>query len=353
MDIRPVLRASRDLGDRMHSENVYVEREAIDGDGILSSKVLEEAREEALGREEARKPHRLGRPVLDPGAEEIEAALQVCGPCAQGLARRVGDTRPGAGDAPGLEGRGHLLQLGHHGREAEQGLARGAESLPDDVQERVESRRLVAQHRVHGLLVRGGVGLHDSLEVEGCGQARVDGLGKRQEVIAPDRRLRNEAAVRAARGGHVIHEGCEFVPRARQLRVCVEAHSLCRFCVRGQARHVGAHVLHRGGGGRGHVRGTRAPAKAELPVEGLRAEQVIEERAQEAPVPVVRDASAVVDLANDVHERVPRHAPRRLRGGGRDRVGAVLAVGSRGRRPLRARAVRGIVVVDELAHLPR
>eukprot|EP00960_Hanusia_phi_P026691 746392-Hanusia_phi.AAC.2 len=101
---------------------------------------------EALGVVEAGKPEAVGLALDEPGLEEVDAAVEVLEPRAEGLEGGISDLAPERRDLVVLEGGEHHLQLCRHHDDALDGLLEVSQGDAHGADEAVELVQLLQQH---------------------------------------------------------------------------------------------------------------------------------------------------------------------------------------------------------------
>ena len=184
-----ILRRSRRL---LVVHDLVVEREQVNGYGVLAGKVLLDAGQEGLREEETRDPESARRTILVPilnenntvamritnsqshmtrtYIEELESGQKVVNVAAQRLERGIRLLLPHGRYLSLHQAEIDLFQLGAHDHETFDGLLDVDERGADDGEESIETGHLLDKHGVHALLVLGRIASQGRLRVEVLGQ---------------------------------------------------------------------------------------------------------------------------------------------------------------------------------------
>mmetsp|Transcript_83742 Transcript_83742/g.245555 ORF Transcript_83742/g.245555 Transcript_83742/m.245555 type:complete len:289 (-) Transcript_83742:3-869(-) len=245
--------------------------------------------------------------MINPVLEEPEPLDEIVRVAPEGLQGGVAVRQPHGRRLAVEDRQKNLLQVLAHEQQALDGLLDVLEACPDDAYEIVEAVQLLDKHRVHGLFVHGRVLLLHRRYFPGLGHALQDVVGD-----LPDGILGGGAP--AARGlahgqQQAIHHAIGLALLPREVGVLVEAVN-----TRGHHQGHAADEVHDGllAARRGH--GVHRVLETEgVALRGRPGAVVVgQERHEEAPVLLFRDAAAVVALAREVVERLELELLRRV-----------------------------------------
>eukprot|EP00982_Pelagococcus_subviridis_P000487 3917-Pelagococcus_subviridis.AAC.2 len=182
-DVHALLRRGVVVRVRVHPERGELKRHLVDRRARRPREILQRGGEKRVHEEEAAHPMHRGRAALAPSLERLHARAQVREVRRRGLQRRVRHVAPGdwhGVDAQRLARR--VVVAGHDRLTFDRGRDRG-QRAPNDVQESVEARHLLGQHRVHGLLVRRRPPTARGVDVEVVGERLEELVNDRGDVI--------------------------------------------------------------------------------------------------------------------------------------------------------------------------
>eukprot|EP00982_Pelagococcus_subviridis_P017577 31550-Pelagococcus_subviridis.AAC.10 len=271
----------------------------------LKGEVQRVNRLRVLPRVQPGEPVRLRVALPQPRVHELDPAVVVRDPAAEGLERRIRGFFPHARDLVVQKVGVHLLELAGHDDDALDRLLKLREGRDDDRREVVEPLDLLTEDDGQGFQLPGVRAIEEAERGFVEGHRRRDGRG---ELLGErgDNLVRRSPTLRGGRPGlygqHRVHHLLRLLHLERDVRVRVHAENFRRLRQR-QRVHEIPHALQiplR----RRVVRPTR---REPVRVFQQSADVVLLQVAhQTATVEVVRDAPAVVDLTRHVHERGPR-----------------------------------------------
>mmetsp|Transcript_28121 Transcript_28121/g.65625 ORF Transcript_28121/g.65625 Transcript_28121/m.65625 type:complete len:421 (+) Transcript_28121:465-1727(+) len=286
--------------------------ERVDGHLVLPRVVLKRPRQEALREEEARQPEDGGRPLVDPLLEEVDPLDEVVKVRGEGLQGGVRGLHPQSGGGPRDHGRGQRFQVARHDDEALDGLDELLEGVAEHVNHPVEAQQLLREHRVHALVVVGGVLFRHLVHPEW--QAKHVLFALDRQPLQHTRRqslqyllvgLPAAAAAAAALGHqqeHRVEERVRLTAGAGDVCVFVQAKDLGAL-QQGEALEVLPRLLE-GGVARRHDVVARLGERVPI-LDHLGVVKVVQHGGGGAPVVPVGDAPAIVCLAGRVPQGLP------------------------------------------------
>mmetsp|Transcript_8761 Transcript_8761/g.28873 ORF Transcript_8761/g.28873 Transcript_8761/m.28873 type:complete len:812 (+) Transcript_8761:355-2790(+) len=296
LDVRAVLWTLRE-GGLLGTDDGEVPRERVHRHGVLARRRLHERSEKAGRVGEARQPEHGRHSPIAPVHQLLPSLDQVARPRGQRLERRVGRQprgRHGAHEQP-LE---DVVQLGRHDHEPADPLAYIREREPDGREQLVVSLQLLHEHDVH----RRPVAL-----ARLC--ADIARLGHQLEQVARQgvdavvgRRTAAVGGAGLQRDYHLEHRVARLDLRG-DVRVGVLPERLGPVCLRqaGAGLQVGAE-----GAVFGHDVVWQRRESVRGRVKRLVTEELVHVHVHQPPVAVVGHPAAIVDLGDEVLERLPR-----------------------------------------------